>query len=216
MPRSSADRLFVFATHGGEGHALDHLPLAVVDVETTGFSPGPDRVIEVAVVRTDPDGSVSDRWVSLVHPGRDVGPTQIHGISDDMVADAPTFADIAHDLLAQLAGAVVVAHNAPFDGGFLAHEFATAGLAAPPLPAADTIALARWSGLAVPNYKLATCCAALGLDNQLAHSALGDAEVTAELAVALLDSGLDLRWPITAPDPMPPSSPARTHLRPPV
>jgi DNA polymerase-3 subunit epsilon len=214
MPGRSNDSLFVLATHGGDGHALDHLPLAVVDVETTGFTPGPDRVIEVGVVRVDPDGTITDRWVTLVHPGRDVGPTAIHGVTDAMVANAPTFADVAEDLLALLAGSVVVAHNAPFDGGFLAHEFAAADVAAPLLPAADTIALARWSRLDVPNFKLATCCAALGLDNQRAHSALGDAEVTAELAVALLSNGLDLRWPITAPTASAPAVTARTHVRP--
>ena len=102
----------------------------------------------------------------------------------------------------------------PFPRFAAVSVLAAAGWSAPPLPAADTIALARWSRLDVPNFKLATCVEALGLDNQRAHSALDDAEVTAELAVVLLANGLDLRWPIMAPVPMPPTMPAPIHVRP--
>ncbi len=113
-----APPLFHFPQPGGTGESLAGLPLAVVDVETTGFSPGADRIVEVAVVRVAPDGTVMEQFVSLVDPGRDVGPTWVHQITDEMVAGAPTFADIAGDVLELFDGAVVVAHNAGFDGGF--------------------------------------------------------------------------------------------------
>lgn len=179
---------------GGDGHDLAGRPLAAIDVETTGFTPGPDRVVEVAVVRIRPDGRVEDRWESLINPQRDVGPTHIHHITDTMAAGAPVFADVAGELLARLDGAVVVAHNARFDSAFIANELTVAGIAVPPLHGACTIQLARWAGLAVPNYKLATCCGALGLSNDAAHTALGDAGVTASLAAHLVSEGLDLRW----------------------
>lgn len=194
--RGHGDELLTFPTMGGSGEALADRTLAVVDVETTGFAPGPDRVVEVAVVRITPDGTIEDEWVSLVNPGRDVGPSWVHHITNDMVAGAPEFADVADELLDRFADAVVVAHNARFDAGFLAHELDTAGFQAPSLPGACTMQLARWSGLAVANYKLATCCEALGLVNAGAHSALGDARVTAELAARLVAPGLDLRWSV--------------------
>jgi len=190
---------FVFPRLGGEGASLLDRPLAVVDLETTGFSPGLDRAIEIGIVRVDPSGEIVDEWTSLVDPGRDVGPTWVHGVTDDMVAGAPTFAEVADDILDRFEGAVVVAHNAPFDGGFLAHEFALVGIDTPPLPAACTLQVARWSGLNLPNYKLATCCEAFGLTNAGAHSALGDARVTAELAVQLLANPPELRWTLGPP-----------------
>ncbi len=194
------DGFFVFPQRGGDGAGLLDRPLAVVDLETTGFTPGPDRAIEIGIVRVEPTGTIVDEWTTLVHPGRDVGPTWVHGVTDEMVAGAPTFADVADEILDRFEGAVVVAHNAPFDGGFLAHEFSLAGITTPPLPAACTLQVARWSPLRLPNYRLATCCEAFGLTNSGAHSALGDARVTAELAVALFARPSDLRWSITPPD----------------
>jgi DNA polymerase III subunit epsilon len=211
---TQAPPLFHFPRPGGPGEPLADRPLAVVDVETTGFSPGPDRVVEVAVVRMSPDGVIEEQFVSLVHPGRDVGPTWVHKITDDMVANAPTFGDIAGEVLELFEGAVVVAHNASFDGGFLGFELAEAGIATPPVPAACTMQLARWSSLDVPNFKLVTCCEALGLTNTGAHSALGDALVTAQLVSRLLAVDLDLRW-ATGPQPLPrPVTRAPAHLRP--
>jgi DNA polymerase III epsilon subunit family exonuclease len=190
-----ADRtLLQFPQLGGTGHELADRPLAVIDVETTGFTPGPDRVVEVAVVRVRPDGTIEDQWETLVHPQRDVGPTWVHHITDAMVDNAPTFGDVAGELLDRLSGAVVVAHNASFDAGFIAHELAHADITVPELPGACTIQLAKWSNLDVANFKLDTCCKALGLTNTGAHTALGDARVTAELASTLLQQRLDLRW----------------------
>lgn len=196
---ANSAELFVFPQRGGDGTSLLDRPLAVVDLETTGFTPGPDRAIEIGIVRVE-SGHIVDEWTSLLHPGRDVGPTWVHGVTDEMVADAPTFADLADEVLDRFEGTVVVAHNAPFDAGFLAHEFALADIAAPPLPAACTLQVARWSRLNLPNYKLATCCEAFGLTNAGAHSALGDARVTAELAVQLLRGAPELRWPLTPPE----------------
>jgi DNA polymerase-3 subunit epsilon len=206
--------LFHFPQPGGRGQRLADRPLAVIDVETTGFNPGPDRVVEVAVVRMSPEGVIEEQFVSLVNPGRDVGPTWVHQITDDMVAEAPAFADIAGDVLELLDGAVAVAHNASFDGGFLGFELANAGIDTPAVPAACTMQLARWSRLDVPNFKLATCCEALGLTNSGAHSALGDAVVTSQLAAQLLANDLDLRW-TTGPQPLPRlTQRAPAHLRP--
>jgi len=75
---------------------LGSAAFAVVDVETTGFSPRlHDRVIEVAVVRLSPGGLPADEYTTLVNPRRDVGPTHVHGITATEVKDAPTFEQIA-------------------------------------------------------------------------------------------------------------------------
>jgi len=197
----------------GGDHILTDRPLAVVDVETTGFSPGPDRIVEVAVVRVGPTGTVEDRWTSLVDPGRDVGPTWVHQVTNDMVLGAPAFGDIAGEVVDRLSGAVVVAHNAGFDEGFLAAEFDLAGIALPTLPGLCTMTLAR-SVLPAPNYKLATCCEVLGLTNHAAHNALGDAEVTAELAVHLIRKAPNLQWRQPTIDVSAPGHHAAAHLRP--
>jgi DNA polymerase III subunit epsilon len=206
--------LFHYHLRSG-AEALGDRPLAVVDLETTGFAPGGergDRVVEVAVVRVAPDGRIEDEWVTLLDPGRDVGPTWVHGISQAMVAGAPDFASVAGELLDRLAGAVVVAHNAAFEDGFLSWEFTHAGLDVPPLPALCTMRLAR-QVVESPNYKLATLCETFGLVNDGAHSALGDARVTATLARSLLERGPELRWE-TGPPALPPGGRGPAHVRP--
>src|SRR3712207_1818935 len=89
--------------------------VAVVDVETTGLSPRTDRIVEIGIVLLDSRGEVESEFETLINPGRDVGPTGIHGISASDVVDAPLFGDVAPHLRSLLAGRVVVALNALFD-----------------------------------------------------------------------------------------------------
>lgn len=96
---------------------------AVIDLETTGLIPSHDRVIEIAIILTDEYLNIDSTWSTLINPHMPVTGTQIHGISDADVAQAPQFADISvqvHDLLK---GRVIVAHNAKFDVAFLNAEF---------------------------------------------------------------------------------------------
>ena len=72
---------------------------AVVDVETTGFRPGQARVVSIAAVAVGDDGSVEHKVSSLLNPGVDPGPTHVHGLTADMLAGQPTFADIAPQLM---------------------------------------------------------------------------------------------------------------------
>ncbi|HET8875746.1 MAG TPA: 3'-5' exonuclease, partial [Casimicrobiaceae bacterium] len=107
------------------------LPLpafAFVDLETTGTRPGADRITEIGIVRVDDDGAglrVTE-WSSLVDPEVPIPPViqALTGITDAMVASAPSFSRIANDVRDLLAGCVFVAHNARFDYGFLKHAFA--------------------------------------------------------------------------------------------
>jgi len=96
---------------------IGETPFAVVDVETTGFSPlRGDRIVEVAVVRLF--GDSTEEYVTLVNPLRDVGPVHIHGLTAADVSEAPMFTEIVGDLLGVLEGAVMVAHNLRFDRDF--------------------------------------------------------------------------------------------------
>ena len=102
-------------------------PAAFVDLETTGMTAGDDRVTEVGIVRVE--GGHATEWSSLVNPGCGIpGAIQaLTGITNAMVANAPTFERIAGEVAQRIAGCVMVAHNARFDYGFLKHEFGRLG-----------------------------------------------------------------------------------------
>jgi DNA polymerase-3 subunit epsilon len=104
--------------------------VAFVDLETTGTRAAADRVTEIGIIRVDADpGGNAPRvteWQSLVDPGVPIPPAivALTGISDAMVAGAPSFSSVAREVVALLDDCVFVAHNARFDYGFLKHEFA--------------------------------------------------------------------------------------------
>lgn len=121
------------------------LSFVAVDVETTGFTAGSDRVIEVAWVRFD-RGRESERFSSLLHVDVDVPAAvrRITGIHPGMLADRPVFADVAHGLLEALATAdFAVAYNARFDRSFLAAELQRMNAALPDVPWVDPLAFVR-------------------------------------------------------------------------
>ncbi len=105
----------------------DGIPLVFVDLETTGATAATDRITEIGIVEVSAEG-VSE-WSSLVNPGVPISSSieRLTGISDAMVAGAPTFAALAEEVLARLRGRLFVAHNARFDYGFLRSEFKRAG-----------------------------------------------------------------------------------------
>jgi DNA polymerase-3 subunit epsilon len=186
----------------GPGFELDE-EYAVIDVETTGFSPANgDRIVEIAVARTDRYGRIEDEYSTLLNPGRDVGPVFVHGISNSEVQDAPRFEDIAGELLDRMDGAIVVAHNALFEERFLAAEFARAGIDVPLSPALCSLWLARQT-MRTPNHKLTTLARAAGLSTVDGHSALADVRTVAALLPRMLAThGRPLRF-MTGYRPMP-------------
>ncbi|HEY3288250.1 MAG TPA: exonuclease domain-containing protein [Gemmatimonadaceae bacterium] len=161
----------------------------VVDVETTGTSHGNgDRVTEVAAVVVE-DGEIRDGFHSLVNPQRPIPwrITALTGISDEMVAGAPPFSVIAAPLAEVLQGRIFVAHNAPFDWGFLGAEFARAGfpevMQGPPL---CTVRLARRLLAHLPRRNLDAVAFHYGVNIESRHRALGDARATARVLQGLL------------------------------
>lgn len=171
---------------------------AVIDLETTGFSPARgDRIVEVGIVLIDETGTVEDEWTTLINPQRDVGATHVHGIRASDVIDAPLFGDIAGHLVSLLSGRVLAAHNQEFDLRFLRAELATHGYALPPTYAALCTML--WSRSFLGASKLRDVCATLEIEHDSAHAALGDARATAEVLSALLRAaGRSSHWETAA------------------
>jgi DNA polymerase-3 subunit epsilon len=169
------------------GSAIDQkrplatLPLVFLDVETTGLSAWTGhRVCELAMVRSLGKREV-DRLDSLVHPRRGIpaDARAVNGISDEMVAKSPPFESLAARAASLLDGAVVVAHNAPFDLSFITREFELAGLRIPTSPTIDTLALARHRYPARPN-SLGALAKRLGV-RVPSHRAMADVLTTREV-----------------------------------
>jgi len=154
---------------------VDDQPWVFLDVETTGANPVFDRITEIGLVEVGRDGRTVE-WSSLVNPGFRIPPTiqTITGITDDMVALAPAFSEIARPLLARLEGKLLVAHNARFDYGFLRNEFRRAGhrYASRVL---CTVKLSRRLYPLEARHNLDTLIARHGIACEARHRALSDA-----------------------------------------
>lgn len=170
-------------------------PIAIIDFETTGSTPAQGaRATEVAIVLVE-GGQVVDRFQSLMNAGVRIPPfiTQLTGITNAMVADAPPAAEVMAQARRFVGEVPLVAHNAPFDRGFWQAELALAGCDAPQ-PFACTVRLSRRLYPEAPNHQLGT----LARFHQLpsagrAHRALADAQVTAALLLRI-QRDLAERW----------------------
>lgn len=159
---------------------------AVVDVETSGFTPGTARVISLAVLALDADGRVEQSVVSLLNPGVDPGPTHIHGLTAEMLEDQPQFGDIVADVAELVRGRTLVAHNAAFDYGFLTAEAELAGVELPIDSVMCTVELARRLDLGTDNLRLETLAAHWQVTQRRAHDAFDDAVVLTDVLAASL------------------------------
>ncbi|MBK8015149.1 MAG: hypothetical protein IPK13_27865 [Deltaproteobacteria bacterium] len=160
---------------------------AVLDTETTGVLPSVDRIVEISVVRIQRTTEPVLCFDSLVNPERDVGPTNIHGISASMVARAPRFEDIAGAVAEALSGAIIVGHNVAFDLRFLRREYDRLGITLPEVKAVCTLGLSRRILRKTAGHRLSWLCERLGIPHIEAHRASSDAFATSRLLVALLE-----------------------------
>ncbi|HZF77969.1 MAG TPA: DNA polymerase III subunit epsilon [Acetobacteraceae bacterium] len=172
----------------------------VLDTETTGLDPQTgDRVIEVAAIELHNFIPTGGEFHRVIDPERDVPEesTRVHGFTAEMLRGKPRFADIAADLLAFLGEAEIIAHNAPFDFGFLDAELLRAGR--PKLDRArmvDTLAIAKRRYPGLPN-SLDALCRRLGVDNSMrtSHNALLDVRLLSQVYLELMGGkqpGLEL------------------------
>ena len=159
-------------------------PVACVDLETTGGTAAQHRVTEVGIVLLD-DGAVVEEWSSLVNPCQRIPPAiqSFTGITNEMVADAPTFDDLRSEVRARLDGRLFVAHNARFDYGFVRSEFRRVGekFSAPVL---CTVRLSRTLFAEHNRHNLDALIERWSLECGQRHRALGDAAVLPGLLAA--------------------------------
>ncbi|WP_234736802.1 3'-5' exonuclease [Tellurirhabdus bombi] len=159
---------------------------SIVDIETTGGIGGPTRLTEIAVFRHD-GLRVIDSFHSLLNPGCPIPPfiSRLTGITDEMVENAPTFADVAAQVERLTENAIFVAHNAPFDYGFLKKEFGWLDLAFERNKLC-TVWLSRRIFPGLPSYSLGKLCDSLNIPLIDRHRAIGDAAATVQLFEMLL------------------------------
>jgi len=165
--------------------------LVVLDTETTGTDPDRgDRIVEIGAILIEKRKIRRDViWHRYLNPERPIPEetTRIHGITDEMVKDAPRFFEIADELLAFLRGATLVIHNASFDLKFLASELERAGKPFfADAPVIDTLAYARRRHPG-ERCSLDALCDRYGVDRsrRTKHGALLDAELLAEVYLAM-------------------------------
>jgi DNA polymerase III subunit epsilon len=152
-------------------------PVVCIDVETTGASPQHDRITEIGIVEIATDGTVSE-WSTLVNPQMRIPEfiEKLTGISNKMVEDAPTFDQVADELIERIKGRVFVAHNARFDYAFIKNEFKRIDTNY----STDTLCTVRLSRRLYPQYykhNLDSLIQRLGIRMEERHRALADARV---------------------------------------
>lgn len=154
------------------------------DVETTGLYKN-DRIIEIGFVAFN-DGKVIEEWSTLLNPLRDIGKSNIHGITSSMVSTAPLFEDVINDIFRMINGRVLVAHNLSFDARMLIQEFNRANTQGEIGKGFCTMVASR-RVLAGSGDSLSATCAELGVEYTKAHSALGDARMTMQIFQKLME-----------------------------
>lgn len=160
------------------------LTLLAFDLETTGKYPISSEICEIAAVKYR-DGKIIDEFQTLILPKHPMGHEviAIHGITNEMVAAAPSIESKISEFSKFVEGTVMMAHHSPFDMGFLAWEFERAKIAFPENPAMCTSLLSRQVIKESPNHKLVTLAKTLNINPGNSHRALDDAKTC--LAVGL-------------------------------
>ena len=165
----------------------------VLDTETTGLEPSQGhRIIEIGCVELINRRMTENRYHQYINPEREIdeGAIEVHGITNDFLADKPVFADVAEDFLKFIRGAELIIHNAPFDVGFINRELQLLDTNAQAVESfcsiLDTLMLARSMNPGQKN-NLDALCKRYEIDNSARdlHGALLDAEILAEVYLAM-------------------------------
>ena len=166
---------------------IEEADYCIVDVETTGLSPRHNGVIEIGLVRVS-GLKIIDTYSSFINPGKDIPYfiTQLTGITNEDVYDAPFFEDIADEITEFIGSNILAAHNLSFDSSFLKKEFIYCGKEPLNNLGLCTLKLSRRIYPMLRSKSLGVVCKHLGLKNSGAHRALSDSEVTAKLLIKLI------------------------------
>ena len=184
----------IFGRHESQEEAVkpersepDLSEVVAIDVETTGLKAKTDRVVELALACVADDGKVIWTWHSLFDPERPIpsGSSAIHGIGDEHVKRAPTFAQKADEIAARLDKKILLAHNLKFDVGFLNEEFRRCGRNLPATLGIDTLKISRQVDRGEGSHRLGDACRRYGIRLNNAHQATDDATAAAKLFVAM-------------------------------
>lgn len=164
----------------------------VFDVETTGLSAVYDTIIELAAVKVR-DGDIIDRFESFANPHHRLSATTINltGITDDMVENAPEIAEVLERFSNWAEDAVLVAHNATFDMGFLNVGYKKMGLEKAKNPVIDTLELGRFLYPELKNHRLNTLAKKFDIELTQHHRAIYDAEATGYLLMKMLKDAME-------------------------
>ena len=159
----------------------------VFDLETTGFSPKKNKIIEIGAVKVQA-GAITERFSTFVNPQIPIpfDIEELTGIRDDMVIDAPLIGEILPEFMEFCKGCVMVAHNAEFDMSFIQKNCEDLHLACD-FTVADTVAMARFLLPQLNRYKLDTVAKAVGVSLENHHRAVDDAACTAEIFVKFIE-----------------------------
>lgn len=164
--------------------SLDELPAMIVDTETTGLDVNNDRIVSFGGVCAHGTRMFKSRMIDdLIYPGVPISATStaIHGITDEMVADARTFPEVYADFQRMAVGRVIIGHNIPFDLTIIRQECERHGRPWDGFVFIDTMRLASLLNPTLGKYDLETLADIYHIDVHGRHTALGDAMVTAEL-----------------------------------
>jgi DNA polymerase-3 subunit epsilon len=165
----------------------------VLDTETTGLEPSQGhRIIEIGCVELINRRMTENRYHQYINPEREIddGAIEVHGITNEFLADKPVFADVVEDFLKFIRGAELIIHNAPFDVGFINHELQLLDRQAKPVDSfcsiLDTLMMARNMHPGQKN-NLDALCKRYEIDNSARdlHGALLDAEILSEVYLAM-------------------------------
>ena len=169
-----------------KGQSLDGT-YVVFDLETTGFSAIKDKIIEIGAVKVE-GGKITDRFSTFVNPGVPIPfrITQLTGITDQMVMDAPGIETVLPQFLEFIGEAALVAHNASFDVGFIEQNCRYQDII-PDFTSVDTVAMARILLPTLSKYKLNVVAGALHISLENHHRAVDDAGATAEIFIRFLE-----------------------------
>lgn len=162
---------------------IEDTVFTILDLETAGFERGPNaRICEIGAIKQK-NGADQERVSMLIHPGRPIDPDviKIHRITDDMVKDAPKFADVAAKISKFVKGTVIVAHNTGFDIPILNSELARAGAPLFRGGSIDTIRLARKAFPGLPSYGLDNLARHFGITFSQRHRSMSDCEATVHI-----------------------------------
>ena len=170
----------------GKGQDID-TTYCVLDLETTGFSAVTEKITEVGIMKVK-DGKVIDEFSCFVNPEKHIPErvTEVTNITDEMVKDAETIDKVFPKILEFIKDAVLVAHNAPFDMGFLKQNAKTLGYEFD-YTYIDTLSLAKDLFPDYKKYKLGKIAENLGIKVEVAHRALDDVDTTVKVFKVMLD-----------------------------